>query len=148
MADKSITILYAEDNEHDITATKRAWAKHKIKNALQIVRDGEECMDYLLRRGAYVDPASSPTPFLLLLDLNMPKLDGLGVLRKIRVEESLKDLAIVVLTTSKLDEDRLGSYDLGVQGYIMKPVGFENFSNAIKAINLFWEIVEPPRGVV
>ena len=143
---KLVNILYAEDNEHDIVATKRAWKQHKIKNELWIVRDGEECMDFLLRREKYNDPESSPKPNLLLLDLNMPKLDGLGVLQEIRKHESLIHLHVVVLTTSTMDEDRIKSYDLGVKGYIMKPVGFESFATAIKSINLYWSLVEPSNG--
>lgn len=140
---RTINILYAEDNEHDIIATKRAWKKYGIKNTLHIVKDGEECLDFLYRRGKYGDPVSAPMPFLLLLDLNMPKLDGLGVLREIKKSDALKHIHVVVLTTSNLDKDRVESYNLGVQGYIMKPVGFQNFAEAIKSINLFWEIVEP-----
>lgn len=140
---RTINILYAEDNEHDIIATKRAWKKYGIENTLHIVKDGEECLDFLYRRGQYSDPVSAPMPFLLLLDLNMPKLDGLGVLREIKKNDALKHIHVVVLTTSNLDKDRVESYNLGVQSYIMKPVGFQNFAEAIKSINLFWEIVEP-----
>lgn len=141
---KSLVILLAEDNEHDILATKRAWKTNNIKNPLYIVRDGEECLDYLHRRGSYGNPETSPKPGLLLLDLSMPKLDGLSVLKHIRQDEHLRLLPVVILTTSKADEDRMKSYDLGVNAYIMKPVGFENFSAAINGINLFWELVELP----
>ena len=142
MAENPINILYAEDNEHDVFATKRAWKKYKIKNSLYVVNDGEECMDFLYHRGNYSDPASSPRPFLMLLDLRMPKLDGLGVLREIRKNKSLKKMHVVVLTTARLAKDRIESYNLGVKGYIMKPVGFQNFAEAIRAINLFWNLVE------
>lgn len=147
MKKRLIRILYVEDNEHDVIATERAWKKHNIDNPLCIVRDGEECMDYLFHRGQYSDPKSSPRPGLLLLDLNMPKLDGIGVLELIRADESLKDLHVVVLTTSELDEDRINSYNLGVKGFIRKPVGFVNFAAAIQAINLYWVLVEPEDGI-
>ena len=139
-------MLYVEDNEHDVIATKRAWNNHHITNPLFIVRDGEECMDYLYHRGKYSDPKLAPRPSLILLDLNMPRLDGLGVLKLIREDESLKHIHVVVLTTSALDEDRIDSYQLGVKGFIRKPVGFENFSSAIRAINIYWELVELENG--
>lgn len=141
MEPQNIIILYAEDNEHDIIATQRAWKKHKIKNSLYIVRNGEECLDFLNHRGEYEDLSSSPRPDLLLLDLNMPRMGGLEVLREMRATPELKDLHVVVLTTSSADQDKVKSYDLGVMGYILKPVGFENFALAIRAINIYWVLV-------
>ena len=138
---QKLVILIADDNKHDILATRRAWKAHKITNPLYVVRDGEECMDYLHRRGAYTDPESAPWPDLLLLDLKMPKLDGLGVLKAIREDQRLQQLPVVMLTTSDDDEDRLKSYNLGVNAYIRKPVGFDNFASAMRTINLFWELV-------
>lgn len=139
-----ITVLMAEDSEHDIVATKRAWKKEHIANPLHIVNDGEECMDYLKRRGKYSDPASSPRPGILMLDIKMPKMDGLAVLKAIRADEELKLLPVIILTTSKEEEDRMESYSLGANAYVQKPVGFMNFAEAIKRVNLFWEIVELP----
>jgi CheY-like chemotaxis protein len=136
----------AEDNEHDIVATKRAWKKNSIKNPLYIVRDGEECLDYLYRRGKYSEPESSPKPGILLLDINMPKMGGLEVLRHVREDAKLKDLHVIILTTSKADEDMVVSRSLNANAYILKPVGFENFAEAIRRINLFWEIAETPKG--
>ncbi len=146
MADMSrrMIVLMAEDNKHDILATHRAWKTHNIGNPLHIVRDGEECLDYLHCRGPYGKPESAPTPDLLLLDIKMPKLDGFGVLKAIREDERLHRLPVVVLTTSDDDEDRVRSYDLGVNAYIRKPVGFGNFAAAIKMINMFWELVIVP----
>mgnify|MGYP001547446556 CR=1 FL=1 len=144
MDQKKVVVLMAEDNEHDIIATRRAWTKNNILNPLYIVKDGEECLDYLYRRGDYSDPASSPRPSLLLLDINMPKMNGLDVLEHIRGDAALKNLPVVILTTSKAEEDMFRSYDLGVNAYIVKPVGFENFADAVKTINLFWAIVEVP----
>ena len=137
-------VLMAEDNRHDIVAAKRAWRVNNIANPLYIVKDGEECLDYLHQRGKYSEPDAAPRPGILLLDLKMPKVDGLTVLQHIREDETLRYLPVIILTTSKLEEDRVRSYDLGVNAYIKKPVGFENFSNAVKAINLFWELVELP----
>jgi CheY-like chemotaxis protein len=137
-------VLMAEDDEHDLVATKRAWKKHHIANPLYIVNDGEECLDFLHRRGKYSEPETAPRPGILLLDIKMPKMDGLTVLGHIREAEELRRLPVVILTTSKADEDRLRGYDLGVNAYIVKPVGFENFSEAVRTINLFWQLVELP----
>jgi len=140
----SFVVLMAEDNKHAIVAAKRAWKVNNIVNPLHIVKDGEECLDYLHRRGKYSEPGAAPRPGILLLDLKMPKIDGLTVLKHIREDEDLHHLPVIILTTSKLEEDRVKSYDLGVNAYIKKPVGFDNLSNAVKAINLFWEMVELP----
>jgi len=144
MENKTFLVLMAEDDEHDILATKRAWRKNHISNPLFIVHDGEECLDFLYRRGKYKDRALTPHPGILLLDINMPKMDGLSVLKYIRSDGHLRHLPVVILTTSKNEEDRLKSYNLGANAYIVKPVGFENFSNAVRTIHLFWELVELP----
>jgi CheY-like chemotaxis protein len=146
MNKEGFVVLMAEDNEHDIVATKRAWKKHHIANPLYIVKDGEECLDYLHQRGKYSEPDIAPKPGILLLDIKMPKMDGLGVLEHIRKDGELRRLPVIILTTSKAEEDRLRSYDLGVNAYIVKPVGFENFSNAVRTISLFWQLVELPGG--
>jgi CheY-like chemotaxis protein len=140
----SFAVLLAEDSEHDIIATKRAWKKHHIANPLYIVKDGEECLDFLHQRGKYSEPETTPRPGILLLDINMPKMDGLAVLKHIREDRNLRHLPVVILTSSKDEEDRLKSYNLGVNAYIVKPVGFNNFSEAVRTINLFWELVDLP----
>ncbi len=145
MTDGKLVILMAEDDEHDVLATRRAWKKHHIENPLVVVRDGEECMDYLYRRGKYADKESAVLPKLLLLDLNMPKMNGLEVLAAIRSDEAFKHLSVVVLTTSDSEPDLKMCYDLGVNAYIVKPVGFENFAEAIKDINMFWKLVTHPQ---
>jgi len=144
MRHDDFVVLMAEDNEHDVLATKRAWKKHKIINPLYVVENGEECLDYLHNRGKYADPQTAPRPSLLLLDINMPKLDGISVLERIRNDPKLCYLPVVMLTTSKAEEDKLTSYSLGVNAYIQKPVGFDNFAEAVKNINLFWALVEFP----
>lgn len=146
MTDKSFVVLMAEDNEHDIVVTKRAWKKHHVINSLYVVRDGEECLDYLYRRGKYLEPASAPRPGILLLDIKMPRLDGFGVLKSIRESEKFQRLPVVILTSSKAEEDLIKSYDLGANAYIVKPVGFDNFADAVKKFNLFWQLVELPDG--
>ena len=144
MGKEPFAVLMAEDDEHDIVATKRAWKKHHIANALYVVNNGEECLDFLHRRGKYTDPAVAPHPGILLLDIKMPKMDGLTVLKNIRGDEKLRRLPVVILTTSKAEEDRFRGYELGANAYIVKPVGFKNFSEAVKTISLFWQLVELP----
>ncbi|MDH5721045.1 MAG: response regulator [Spirochaetia bacterium] len=144
MNNKTFTVLMAEDNEHDILATKRAWKKYKIANPLYVVNDGEECLDFLFHRGKYSDESSAPRPGLVLLDINMPKMDGLTALRHIREDKKFEKLPVMILTTSKADEDKLKGYDLNITAYIVKPVGFDNFAEAVKTINIFWELVEQP----
>ena len=147
MAKEPFVVLMAEDDEHDIIAVKRAWKKNKIANPLYIVPNGEECLDYLHQRGKYGKPKDAPRPGILLLDIKMPKMDGLTVLKHIREDEKLHRLPVIILTTSKDEEDRMESYKLRVNAYIVKPVGFDNFSEAVKTINLFWELVELPEGI-
>lgn len=144
MVKKTFVILMAEDSEHDVIATKRAWKKHNIANPLHIVRDGEEYLDYLYQRGKYSDPVMAPRPGILLLDLKMPKMNGLAVLQHLREHERFRRLPVIMLTTSKAEEDRARSYDLGANAYITKPVGFQNFAKAVKTINSFWQLVELP----
>jgi CheY-like chemotaxis protein len=147
MPHEPFVVLMAEDDEHDILATRRAWKKHHISNPLYIVNDGEECLDFLHRRGKYSEPGTAPRPGILLLDIRMPKMDGLAVLKHIRQDEQLRRLPVVILTTSRAEEDRLRSYDFGANAYIVKPVGFNNFSDAVRTINLFWQLVDlPERG--
>ena len=132
-------VLVAEDDEHDIIAIRRAWRTLGISNRLVIVNDGEACLDYLFGRGEH---ASVTLPGLLLLDLHMPRLDGLWTLRAIRANSATTRLPVVILTTSKAEEDRVRSYDLGANAYIVKPVGFENFTAALRAIHEFWKLVD------
>jgi len=144
MGKEPFVVLMAEDDEHDIVATKRAWKKHRIANPLYIVNNGEECLDYLHRRGKYSEPGTAPRPGIILLDIKMPKMDGLAVLEHIKEDRELRRLPVIILTTSKAEEDRVKSYDLGVNAYVVKPVGFENFSEAVRTISLFWQLVDLP----
>ncbi|MGI9287506.1 MAG: response regulator [Pseudomonadales bacterium] len=144
MSSNTFPILLAEDSKHDVLAVKRAWKLHNLVNPLHVVRDGQECLDYLFQKGSYSPPADAPRPGLLLLDLNMPKVDGLTALKRVRDDDDLGSLIVVVLTTSKRDEDRIESYNLNVNAYIKKPVDFDNFSEAIRRISLFWQICELP----
>ena len=142
MYKEPFSVLMAEDNEHDIIATRRAWKKNHISNPLYIVNDGEECLDFLYRRGRYKNGDPPTQPGLLLLDIHMPKMDGLSVLKYIRNDGHLRRLPVVLLTTSEMEEERLGRYSLGANAFIVKPVGFENFSEAVRTISFFWQLVE------
>jgi len=144
MTRKPFVVLMAEDDEHDIVAVKRAWKKRSINNPLYIVNNGEECLDYLHRRGKYSDPGVAPRPGIVLLDIKMPRMDGLAVLDYIRKSDEFNRLPVIILTTSKDEQDRLKSYDLRANAYIIKPIGFDNFSEAVNTINLFWELVQLP----
>ena len=131
-------ILLAEDDLGDQELTKRALKEGKIENELYIVKDGEEALDYLFRRGRYTDPETFPRPDLFLLDLNMPKLDGRQVLEQICSIHELRNIRVVVLTTSRQEEDITRSYDLGVHSYITKPVDLDQFFNMIRTLEEYW----------
>jgi CheY-like chemotaxis protein len=146
MGKESFVVLVAEDDEYNIVATKLAWKKHNIANPLYIVNDGKECLDFLHRRGKYSEPGTAPRPGILLLDINMPKMDGLAVLEHIREDGELRRLPVIILSGSKAEEDLLRSYNLGANAYIVKPVGFENFSEVVRNIHVFWQLVDLPEG--
>jgi CheY-like chemotaxis protein len=142
---RSVVILMADDDEDDRLMAKEAFAEVKLLNDFHTVEDGEDLMDYLHRRGKYVDPRFSPRPGIILLDLNMPKKDGREALREIKADPSLRHIPIVVLTTSKAEEDILRSYDLGVNSFIIKPVTFDQLIDIMKTLTKYWfEIVELP----
>ena len=142
---RPITILMADDDADDRQMTKEAFEESRLANDLRFVVDGAELMDYLKRRGQYSDPATSPRPGLILLDLNMPKKDGREALREIKDDPNLRNIRVVVLTTSKAEEDILRTYELSAASYITKPVSFEQLVDVVKALGRYWlEIVELP----
>ena len=144
---KPITILMADDDADDRQMTREAFEESRLANDLRFVEDGEELMDYLKRRGKYTDPESSPRPGLILLDLNMPRKDGREALREIKADPQLKHIRVVVLTTSKAEEDIFRTYDLSAASYITKPVTFESLVEVVRALGKYWlEIVELPDG--
>ena len=144
---RPITILMADDDEEDLQMTQEALQESRLGNDLRVTLDGEELMDYLLRRGQYVDPADSPKPGLILLDLNMPKKDGREALAEIKANPDLRKIPVIVLTTSRAEEDIFRSYDLGVSSFITKPVTFDGLVAAMKVLAEYWfEIVELPNG--
>jgi len=138
-------ILLVEDNISDIELTRRALLKNHITNKLIVVEDGQEALDYLFGVGEYADRGNGRLPTLVLLDLKLPKIDGLEVLRRIRQNTLTRRLPVVVLTSSQEEQDVADSYDLGANSYIRKPVDFLQFADAVKQLGLYWLIVnEPP----
>jgi CheY-like chemotaxis protein len=144
---RPITILMADDDEEDLQMTQEALQESRLGNDLRFAFDGEELMDYLLRRGQYTDPADSPRPGIILLDLNMPKKDGREALAEIKANPDLRNIPVIVLTTSRAEEDIFRTYDLGVSSFITKPVTFDGLVSAMKVLAEYWfEIVELPNG--
>jgi len=142
---KPIIILMAEDDPDDRYLTSEALMESRIANELYFVEDGIELLDYLHRRGKYSDPKNSPRPGIILLDLNMPRKDGREALKEIKSDPFLKNIPVVILTTSQAEEDILKSYDLGANSFITKPVTFEGLVKIIKVIENYWfEIVKLP----
>jgi two-component system response regulator len=139
------TILLVEDNPSDIDLTKRAFDKGHINNNLIVAEDGQEALDYIFGKGKHASRDANQLPVLILLDLKLPKIGGLEVLKIIRATEKIKRLPVVVLTSSKEEQDVAASYDLGVNSYIRKPVDFNQFADAIKHLGLYWLVInEPP----
>ena len=142
---EDVIILYAEDDPEDRMLVEDAMDESRLANEMHFVEDGEELMDYLHRRNKYAELSDKPLPGLILLDLNMPKKDGREALEEIKADPDLKRIPIVVLTTSKAEEDILSTYDLGVSGFIIKPVTFESLVSLLKTVSKYWfEVVEPP----
>ncbi len=131
-------ILLVEDSEDDELLTLRALTKNHIANEVVVARDGVEALDYLFGTGPHQGRDVTMLPQVMLLDLNLPRIGGLDVLRRVRQDERTKLLPVVVLTSSPEDEDRIRSYSLGANSYVRKPVGFEQFTEAVKALGLYW----------
>jgi len=145
---KPVTILIADDDADDRELTREAFEENHLANELRFVEDGEELLDYLNQRGKFSDPASSPWPGIILLDLNMPRKDGREALEELRRNPKFRGIRVVIMTTSKAEEDVIRSYDLSAASYITKPVTFERLVEVIRALGKYWlEIVElPPDG--
>ena len=142
---RPIVILLADDDEEDRMLAADALNESRVVNELRFVEDGDDLLDYLYHRGRFSDPESSPTPGLILLDLNMPRKDGREALREIKADPDLRRIPIVVLTTSKAEEDIYRTYDLGANSFITKPVSFDGLVAVMRDIGRYWiEIVELP----
>jgi len=139
-------ILLVEDSPHDVELTLAALAENHLANEVVVVRDGEEALDYLYRRGIF-KLRMEGNPVVVLLDLKLPKVDGLEVLAQLKSDSGLRRVPVVMLTSSREEQDLIGSYDLGVNAYVVKPVDFHEFVSIIKEVGLFWaEVNQPPPG--
>ena len=145
---RPITILCADDDPEDRMLLLDAWKESRVANDLHMVEDGEQLMDYLNRRGTYAGLAGQPLPGMILLDLNMPRKDGREALREIKSNPELRRIPVIVLTTSKAEEDIIRSYNLGANSYITKPVTFQGLVDAMRVLQQYWfEIVKLPNGL-
>ncbi len=134
-------LLLVEDNPDDEALTLRALRKHNLANEIVVARDGQEALDFLFAEGKYSDRDASFLPQVILLDLKLPKIDGLQVLERIRAEKQTRHVPVVVLTSSNHEQDMIRSYDLGVNSYVRKPVDFEQFLEAARQLGLFWLVL-------
>ncbi len=133
-------ILFAEDNTHDIELTLEALREHRVANEIVIVRDGKEALDYLYKRNSF-EQRPHGNPALVLLDIKMPKVDGLEVLKQIKSDENLRTIPVVMLTSSRQERDLVESYQLGVNAYVVKPVKFNEFIEAVSNLGIFWMLI-------
>jgi len=141
-------ILLAEDNERDLELTMAALAEHNLVNEVVVARDGAEALDYLYNRGKFANHANG-FPVVVMLDLKMPKVDGLEVLQVMRSDPHFKHIPVVMITSSREEQDLIKSYELGVNAYVVKPVDFQKFVESIKQVGFFWAIVnEPPPDAI
>lgn len=148
MVTRSVEILLVEDNPDDVELTLHALRQEKLANTVEIARDGEEALDYIYCRGKFAGREINHQPRVVLLDLKLPKVDGLEVLRQLKSDPRTQAIPIVVLTSSREEKDLVGSYKLGVNAYIQKPVDFDQFRATVKSLGLFWLVVNQPPPVV
>lgn len=139
-----VEILLVEDNPNDVELALHALAKHHLVNRIQVVRDGAEALEFVFCTGAYAQRAGENSPRVILLDLKLPKVDGLEVLRQIKADERTCAIPVVVLTSSREEPDIAESYRLGVNSYIVKPVDFEQFTEAVRQLGLYWLLLNQP----
>ncbi|WP_372525137.1 response regulator [Piscinibacter sp.] len=138
MSDANKVILLVEDNPDDATLTLRAFKRSHIANPIIVARDGIEALDFMFARGAHSERAGAPLPTLIILDLKLPKLDGLGVLKAIRGDERTRLLPVVILTSSREEQDLIAGYSLGANSYVRKPVDFAEFLEAVRVLGIYW----------
>ena len=142
-----VDILLVEDNPHDAELTLRALSKQRLANRVHHVMDGEQALDFIFASGAYAGRTDLARPKIVLLDLKLPKVDGLQVLRKMKSDPKIRTVPVVVMTSSKEERDVIESYNLGVNSYVVKPVDFDQFTKAVQELGLYWLVVNnPPKG--
>jgi two-component system, response regulator len=142
--DGGVDILMVEDNPDDEQLTLRALAKHHLTNKIQVVRDGQEALDYIFCKGRYADRKISDHPHVILLDIKLPLIDGIEVLRRIKADERTRTIPVVMLTSSHEERDLVESYRLGVNSYIVKPVDFDQFTESARALGMYWLLLNRP----
>ena len=138
---EAVEILLVEDNPNDVELALHALKKNKVSNRIQVVRDGEEALDFIFGKDASSDGPSEQRPKMILLDLKLPKVDGLEVLRRLKGDPTTRSIPVIILTSSREEQDIVKSYDLGVNSYIVKPVDFQQFNEAIRQLGLYWMVV-------
>jgi len=148
MSDVSKVILLVEDSPDDVALTLRAFKRSHVMNTIAVARDGIEALDFLFARGTHADRAGVPLPTLIILDLKLPKLDGLGVLKAIRADDRTRFLPVVILTSSKEEQDLISGYSLGANSYVRKPVDFVEFTEAVRVLGIYWLMMNqsPPEN--
>jgi len=144
MIENGVEILLVEDNPNDVELTLHAFKKYNLANRIQVVRDGAEALDYLFATGNYAGRDVNHRPRVILLDLKLPKVDGLEVLRRIKDDPRTKVIPVVVLTSSREEHDIVESYKLGVNSYIRKPVDFDQFTESVRTIGMYWLLLNQP----
>ena len=144
MTDKPIEILLVEDNPNDVKLALHALKKNNIANRIEIVRDGAEALEFIFATGAYADRQNAENPRVILLDLKLPKVDVLEVLRQIKSDPRTRAIPVVVLTSSREERDIVESYNLGVNSYIVKPVDFEQFNESVRQLGMYWLLLNQP----
>ena len=141
---KEVEILLVEDNPNDIELALRSLSKHNLANKIHVVKDGEEALEYIFATGAFAGKATNGTPKVILLDLKLPKVDGLEVLRRIKADERTKAIPVVVLISSPEERDNVESYGLDINSYIVKPIEFDKLMNAVSEVGLYWMLLGKP----
>ena len=139
-------VLLVEDNDNDVDLTLHSFKKHHLANSVDVVRDGEKALEYLFATGEYAHRKNAPLPKVVLLDLKLPRVDGLEVLRQVKADERTKDMPVVILTSSTLDRDIKQAYKLGANSYIVKPVDFPKFSKSVAEVGMYWLFLNTPPG--
>jgi two-component system, response regulator len=144
MPERQIEILLVEDNSDDVELTLHALRKENLTNSIHVARDGEEALEFLFCNGVHADRSSAPPPKLVLLDLKLPKVDGMEVLRRLKGDPKTRTIPVVILTSSKEERDLANGYGLGANSYIQKPVDFEQFREIVKTVGLYWLLINQP----
>jgi two-component system, response regulator len=144
MEPHEVEILLVEDNPHEAELTIRSLKKSNLANKLKLIDDGADALDFIFLRGAYADATASFSPKLVLLDLKLPRVDGLEILRQMKADDRTKGIPVVILTSSKEERDIIESYKLGVNSYIVKPVNFESFTKSVSELGMYWLLLNQP----